>query len=317
MWIGAAVVLLSFAAADSTYTPGVVDLDTEDGTERLQRSATEGGIAVLARLETQTQQSWCGLATICTVFNALHITPAPELHGLPWWTQESLLEATGTEADVHPQMGLTLDQVSYIASYRMASQAVHASDEGRGSVSQLREDLIAVFQNSSRAITVNFDRLFITSKSGGHHSPLCAYDSVSDSVLLADVTRYKFPPMWVPLETLHAAVNTPDSASGLNRGWLLLSMLPDGQAQPLPTPEDPIWNIAIMAAAAALAVFVVGACCGGCIACLMRRRSARLKDNLDPELTGLGKGDGVQLLPKGWKVGKVASPLDADRFIGV
>ena len=51
-------------------------------------------------------------------------------------------------------------------------------------------------------------------------------DEASDSALLLDVARYKYPPVWVPLADVLAAAQDPDSVSGKARGLLLVSKQP-------------------------------------------------------------------------------------------
>jgi len=38
----------------------------------------------------------------------------------------------------------------------------------------------------------------------------------------SEAARFKYPPHWVPLEALFAAMQAPDGATGLPRGWLSL-----------------------------------------------------------------------------------------------
>jgi hypothetical protein len=45
---------------------------------------------------------------------------------------------------------------------------------------------------------------------GGHFSPLAAYHEESDSFLVMDVARYKYPPFWVHADLLCQAMATPD-----------------------------------------------------------------------------------------------------------
>nr|BBA20430.1 phytochelatin synthase short form [Oryza sativa Japonica Group] len=41
--------------------------------------------------------------------------------------------------------------------------------------------------------------------------------------LILDVARFKYPPHWVPLPLLWEAMNTTDDATGLLRGFMLIS----------------------------------------------------------------------------------------------
>ena len=60
---------------------------------------------------------------------------------------------------------------------------------------------------SDRFVLLNFNRRFTGEVGGGHWSPLAAYHEASDSVLLMDVARYKYPPVWVPLaDRVHIAI---------------------------------------------------------------------------------------------------------------
>jgi hypothetical protein len=57
---------------------------------------------------------------------------------------------------------------------------------------------------------------------GGHGSPLAAFDAASDSALLLDVARYKYPAVWVPVAQLYAGAQAVDSVSRLSRGLVIV-----------------------------------------------------------------------------------------------
>jgi glutathione gamma-glutamylcysteinyltransferase len=56
----------------------------------------------------------------------------------------------------------------------------------------------------------------------GHFSPVGGYHKGRDLVLILDTARFKYPPHWVPLSELHAAMAHLDSATGRPRGAFLL-----------------------------------------------------------------------------------------------
>jgi hypothetical protein len=59
---------------------------------------------------------------------------------------------------------------------------------------------------------------------GAHISPLAAYDADTDRFLILDVSRYKYPPVWVVAAELFAAMNTTDTDNqDRTRGFVLLS----------------------------------------------------------------------------------------------
>lgn len=57
----------------------------------------------------------------------------------------------------------------------------------------------------------------------GHISPLAAYDKVGDQFLILDVSRYKYPPVWVKAADLFAAMNTIDADNSTRtRGYVIV-----------------------------------------------------------------------------------------------
>jgi hypothetical protein len=66
-------------------------------------------------------------------------------------------------------------------------------------------------------------RKAIGQETGGHISPVAAYNEQTDRFLILDVSRYKYPPIWVKAEELWKATATLDSVSGKTRGFLLVS----------------------------------------------------------------------------------------------
>ncbi|MGB0904790.1 MAG: phytochelatin synthase family protein, partial [Mangrovicoccus sp.] len=57
----------------------------------------------------------------------------------------------------------------------------------------------------------------------GHISPVGAYDEASDTVLILDVAKYKYPPVWITVQKLHDAMMLPDSSSKRSRGFVEVS----------------------------------------------------------------------------------------------
>ena len=71
---------------------------------------------------------------------------------------------------------------------------------------------------------VNYLRKALGEETGGHISPLAAYDAKADRFLILDVARYKYPPVWVKAADLFAAMDTPDAANdNKTRGFVLVT----------------------------------------------------------------------------------------------
>ena len=70
---------------------------------------------------------------------------------------------------------------------------------------------------------VSFCRSRLGQTGSGHFSPIGGYHAASDSVLVLDVARFKYPPYWVRVPDLWEACTAPDPATGLARGWFRLT----------------------------------------------------------------------------------------------
>eukprot|EP00808_Paulinella_micropora_P010085 g19205.t1 len=54
----------------------------------------------------------------------------------------------------------------------------------------------------------------------GHFSPIAGYNGQRDLVLILDVARFKYPPHWVSVQSLFAAMLRQDLDAGMSRGWI-------------------------------------------------------------------------------------------------
>lgn len=76
--------------------------------------------------------------------------------------------------------------------------------------------------NSEFFIIANFDRTTLKQTAGGHFSPIAGYHRNSDSVLILDTARFKYPPWWVTVEDLWKAMQVPDVETRESRGYFLI-----------------------------------------------------------------------------------------------
>ena len=70
---------------------------------------------------------------------------------------------------------------------------------------------------------VNYLRKTIGQERGGHISPIAAYNQRTDRFLILDVSRYKYPPVWVKAVDLWQAIATVDTDAGKTRGFVLVT----------------------------------------------------------------------------------------------
>ena len=117
---------------------------------------------------------------------------------------------------------MTLNQLGgVLAAHDLDVEVIHAADS---SVDAFREAAVAAIGDDEHFVLVNYLRKAIGQEAGGHISPLAAYDADTDRFLILDVSRYKYPPIWVEAAALFGAMNTEDSDNAnQTRGYLLVS----------------------------------------------------------------------------------------------
>ena len=217
------------ATADTLPLPdNLTGFSTHDGEAYFAESdARESYFPLASNFVTQKTQSYCGVASIVMVLNALGL-PAPlvpEYAPYRTFTQDNVLSER-TDAvlprETLARQGMTLDQISAIlATEPVRAEVHHASNS---SVEEFRQLASAYLGEGGHFVIVNYLRKALGEEIGGHISPLAAYDAKADRFLILDVARYKYPPVWVKTADLFAAMNTPDAANdNKTRGFVLVT----------------------------------------------------------------------------------------------
>ncbi|HEX2136890.1 MAG TPA: phytochelatin synthase family protein [Microvirga sp.] len=205
----------------------LIRLDSERGSRLLLESEDNRAFWPLSvQFVTQKNQAYCGVASIVMVLNALGV-PAPstpEFEPFKTFTQDNLLNEETEKVlpvAVLSRIGMTLDQIGQILStYSVKAEVRHASDTSLEEFRTLARQALAT---PDRYVIVNYLRRSIGQDRGGHISPLAAYDAETDRFLVLDVSRYKYPPVWVEAAALYAAMNTTDSDNqNRTRGFVLV-----------------------------------------------------------------------------------------------
>jgi hypothetical protein len=221
--------LAAGAGAETLPLPdNLIDLRSSQGEQLLRESEdAEAFVPLSVNFVTQKTQSYCGVASMVMVLNALRLpAPAvPEYDPYRTFTQDNLLNER-TEAilpqAVLAQQGMTLDQVGAILATEPVSVTVrHGADS---SVDEFRRVARDYLGKNDHFVIVNYLRKAIGQQTGGHISPLAAYDAQTDRFLILDVSRYKYPPVWVTASDLFAAMNTTDADNqDKTRGFVLVT----------------------------------------------------------------------------------------------
>jgi Phytochelatin synthase len=205
----------------------LVDLRSDQGEQLLEDSdALEAFVPLAANFVTQKTQAFCGVASIVMVLNALQLpAPAvPEYDPYRTFTQDNFLDRrteqilpTATLA----KQGMTLDQLgALLATQPVEVEVHHVADSTPDTFRAAARDYLG---REGHFVIVNYLRKAIGQEKGGHISPLGAYDADTDRVLILDVSRYKYPPVWVTTSELFKAMNTTDADNeNRTRGYVLV-----------------------------------------------------------------------------------------------
>jgi hypothetical protein len=206
-----------------TLTP----LTSLQGKQLLRESqAQDDFIPLFSQFVTQDNQAFCGVASAAIVLNALGV-PAPLA---PEWkrqyfTQNNLLNPQ-TETIIARQQierqGLTLAQLAAIFKSHPVKAEIHYG--GDLSLDAFRKIVSQNLKQPGNFVVINYSRRAIGQEGGGHISPLAAYNADKDQLLILDVSRYKYPPVWIDAKDIWEAIKTVDSVSQKTRGIVLVSV---------------------------------------------------------------------------------------------
>lgn len=199
--------------------------DTKEGLERIHNSHAKANFWNFVRFyESQTRLTYCGVASSVMALNSLFVeAPSSQFLGTyRLFTQEEFFSTNVCEVidprDVHAR-GMNLGELARV----LETLLIHVSkyDANRLTHDEMRSQLIESLHNPQKAVLVLYQRKVLKQEGSGHWSPLAAYDKESDSFLIMDVARFKYPPVWVKASTLLDAMQTVDS-DGHPRGFLIL-----------------------------------------------------------------------------------------------
>ncbi len=223
VWLCGCAAATTPPIAITTSSAELVSLDSPEGMMLLARNQGDSDLSpLLEHFESQQHRAHCGVASVVIALNALRVDApsSPELEPFRYHRQNSLFLRPETAAAVSPdavsQHGMTLDELGAILlSYGLSTRVVHGADITLDAFRVLLRDSV---ERSGDIVLVNYFRPTIGQEGGGHISPVAAYDADSDRVLILDVARYRYPPVWVAIEALWSAIRTVDSSSTLSRG---------------------------------------------------------------------------------------------------
>jgi hypothetical protein len=229
-------VLSTFTLLDNPKTlaqtlplsPQLIPFSSSDGEQLLIESKARQDYFLLSnQFVTQVNQAYCGVASSVMVLNALGVAGPESAQYKPFhlFTQENFFDRAETKKVVSPELvsqrGMTLAQLGdLLTSHGAKVQVYYGSDVN---LDRFRSLLLQNLSKRDNFAIVNYLRKTIGQERGGHISPIAAYNQRTDRFLILDVSRYKYPPVWVKAVDLWQAIKTMDSDAGKSRGFVLVT----------------------------------------------------------------------------------------------
>lgn len=207
----------------------LIAFDTLEGEKLLFNSKYRSDFFPLSmQFVTQDNLAYCGVASMVMVLNSLKISApeAPEYREFKIFTQDNFFSNQKTQQVITQEKvarsGMSLQQLGgLLASYDGVKVKIYYA--GDSNLQNFRKLAAENLKQLGNFVLVNYLRKEIGQETGGHISPLAAYNEAADRFLIMDVSRYKYPPVWVKAADLYKAMNTVDSASGKTRGFVFVS----------------------------------------------------------------------------------------------
>lgn len=201
----------------------LIALPSPEGVAMLAGSGLIGAYLRLSpHYEAQLSPKFCGPATLAICLNALDLPPPAAADPVrPRFTQVNVFTprtAAVRSRDRVEREGMGLAVFAEFAAAHGGRPEVHFA--GDGSVEAFRSLAREVLADAGRHMAVNYFRPGLGQEGKGHTSPLAAYDEASDRLLVLDVSRVRYPPVWVRTEDLFAAMNTRAGAN--TRGFAIV-----------------------------------------------------------------------------------------------
>ena len=220
-------ICLLLANAGQLYAGEIAYINTPQGKARLLNSEWNNTyFQVSGYLETQENQGFCGIASVAASLNSLPQVNKPfssDYWPYSFFTQDGLFTPESSKVKAKHLVsasGLTLDQIQSFLKALNIKSSLHFGNEL--TEESLRNLLKTSLANNNHRLIVDFSRETLKQEGHGHFSPVVAYDAASDSALILDVAKFKYPPFWVSVTDLLASIQTIDSDSGKSRGFLII-----------------------------------------------------------------------------------------------
>ena len=216
----------------------LLDYRSSESRTRLCRTLQTGYAVPFLTLSscynTQSQLTYCGLDTLAIILNSLQIDPRRRWKTITGWYTDELLDKC-VYKDGLKEPGTTLEEFVYLAECSGALATLVRPDDSLVQFEKFVQSLERVCTGGEQPsdqncndeipkelIAISYSREAVGQFGGGHYSPVAALDRETNSVLMLDTARYKYPPHWIPVELIFQAMLPIDIVTGKSRGYIVL-----------------------------------------------------------------------------------------------
>lgn len=225
----------SYSVHRRVLPSSLLALSSDQGRQRLvehltcPESNTESYYRLTQHAMNQSDPAYCGVTTLVVVLNALSIDPNVRWKGgWRYFGDEGvLLSRCCLSAERIQRVGISMEEFYQLATCQGVNvKMTRWSNDSATGLDNFRLAVQATFSSSSTSaqfLVVSFSRASLGQTGDGHFSPLAAYHAPTDSVLVWDVARFKYPPYWAPLTQLYHAMQPEDEITNQPRGWYVMS----------------------------------------------------------------------------------------------
>ena len=172
----------------------LVELSSREGKKRFKNALAAGTaeafFPLVSQYQTQSHPAFCGLTTLAIMLNTLKIDPG-RVWMKPWrWFTESLLDCC-LDLNSAKTDGITIDQLAQTAVCNGADVRIIRSCSVHEALHLILRCVRNQTEGQEEYIAASYDRPSLNQTGQGHFSPIAAYDSNSQSVLILDTARFK------------------------------------------------------------------------------------------------------------------------------
>ena len=216
-----------FCLETQPVSDNLIILDSKEGGLLFSRSIHTSFWKLIPYFTTQNTLTYCGIASATMVLNASNIQApiTPSLAPYRMFNQENFFTPYVLSIVTPTQVGMRgvgLEELSNaIKTFHVDVKTVYGSETTEDN---FRKDVISAIRSADHFVIINFHRKYLHEEGEGHFSPIAAYDEKTDRFLLLDVSRYKYPIVWVKTSELYQAMSL--DAKGIPkkmRGYIIIA----------------------------------------------------------------------------------------------